>query len=96
MFLNLTYMKFFLPDFTERAHNNRVEQKVNSTEINIDMLQKSKNAVIQDRVIGSKIFQSDSVFSHDRGSAELFQMFFQIKTTPTVRWELGSSVEGKH
>jgi hypothetical protein len=60
------------------------------------MLQKSKNAVIHDRVISSKIFKGDSVFSHDRGSAELFQMFFQIKTTPTVRWELGSSVKGKH
>lgn len=96
MFSNLTYMKFFLPDFAERTHYNRVQQKVNSTEINIDMLQKSKNAVIHDRVISSKIFKSDSVFSHDHGSAELFQMFFQIKTTPTVRWELGSSVEGKH
>ena len=94
MFQKLTYIKFFLPDFAKRTHNNWVQQKVNSAEITIDMMQKCKDAVINDRVIGSKICKSDSVFGHDRGSAELFQMFFQIKTTPTVRREFGSFVEG--
>ena len=63
------------------------------------MLQKSKNAVIHDRVISSKIFKGDSVFSHDRGSAEAkaigLQYSFYLVNKETIDSRMSSKKKKK-
>ena len=74
-----SYVELLLPHFAEGSQDERLTEKIDTTEAGADVMKDRHDAVVDERAVGLEILQGRSITIHDRLIAELSQVLVDVE-----------------